>query len=45
MEEELKAFTDIVNILAPFDQDTKTRMVAAVCLLLDIPRVKNTTID
>ena len=42
MEEELKALTDMANILSSLDRDTQTRIVAAVCLLLNIPRVKNT---
>lgn len=42
MEDELKAFNEMVAILATLDRDTQTRIVAAVCLLLDIPRVKNT---
>lgn len=42
MEDELKAFNEMVAILAPLDRDTQVRIVAAVCLFLDIPRVKNT---
>jgi hypothetical protein len=42
MDEQLKAFTEIVQILAPLERDEQTRIVAAVCLLLDIPRVKST---
>jgi hypothetical protein len=42
MEEQLKAFTEIVTIVAPLERDEQTRIVAAVCLLLNIPRVKST---
>ena len=42
MENELIAFKAMCEILGPLDRDTQTRIVAAVCLLLDIPRVKST---
>lgn len=45
MENELKALNDIVGILSPLERDEQTRIVAAVCLLMNIPRVKNTLIE
>jgi hypothetical protein len=44
MEDQLKAFNEIVNILAPLDKDDQTRVIASVRLLLDIPHVKHTVV-
>jgi hypothetical protein len=44
MDEQLKAFNEIVNLLTPLEKDDQTRIIAAVRLLLDIPHVKHTVV-
>lgn len=44
MEDQLKSFNEIVNLLAPLEKDDQTRVIAAVRLLLDIPHVKHTVV-